>query len=166
MDNTHSDKDIVKIFAVVVLFVALAVVLARCATSEASAATCTPLPTCTAALTTNCATPTPVASWDASTALDIAGHSLYYREPGGTWQKLLDFPCEWYDLDADSVMDIRFCRGPDLGVPLQRYCATCATGTAYEFAVRAYDLTGNVSGYSAALPVCFSPVCVRPGPCS
>ena len=147
-----NDRDWLKLAAVVALFVAIAVCCSWCAVH---AATCTPDPL---------ATPTPVVAWTQNADADLAGYSLYYREPGGTFQRLLDFPCQWYDLDEDGITDTRWCRGPDLGAPLQRYCAACAPLTSYEFAVKAYDLAGNASLLSAALPICFSPICVRGGP--
>lgn len=114
-----------------------------------------------------CATPTPVVTWNQNAELDLAGYSLYYREPGGVFQKLLDFPCAWYDLDDDNVTETRFCRGPDLGTPLQRYCPSCLPLNAYEFAVKAYDLGGDASvAFSNIVSVCFSPICGRPGPCN
>ena len=148
------DRDWLRFAAVVAFFVALAACLSWCA---AHAATCTPDPL---------ATPTPTASWTQNADADLAGYSLWYREPGGTFQKLRDFPCEWWDLDEDGTVDTRWCRGPDLSMPLQRYCSACAPFTLYEFSVKASDLGGQVSGSSAAISVCFSPICARPGPCN
>ena len=114
-------------------------------------------------------TPTPVAAWDQAPDADLAGYSLWYREPGGTFQRLRDFPCGWYDLDRppDGIVDVRSCRGADFGIPLQRYCSSCAPGSVYEFAVKARNLAGAESTtFSNALPVCFSPICTRPGPCN
>jgi len=109
-------------------------------------------------------TPTPVLFHDAVPDADLAGYSLYYRLPGGTWQLLRDLPCEY---DAIEYGAARVCRGVDTGDALQRYCATCAPFTAYEFSVKAYDRTGNRSvDYSNVVSVCFSPVCVKPGPCT
>mgnify|MGYP001264817265 CR=1 FL=1 len=122
------------------------------------AVTCTPLTTYT---------PTPVVTWDQVLDASLAGYTLYYREPGGTFQRLVDFPCEWYDMDEDGRADTRFCRGADLGAPLQRYCPSCVPFTAYEFAVKAKNLAGLESlEFSNVVSVCFSPLCVRPGPCN
>jgi hypothetical protein len=122
------------------------------------------LAACTVAATE---TPTPVLRWDAVANADLAGYSLFYREVGGTFQKLRDFPCEWYDLDNDGTNVVRFCRGADLGVPLQRYCPSCVPGTLYEFSAKAYNLSGMSSAtYSNVVSVCFSPVCERGLPCN
>ena len=115
--------------------------------------------------------PTPVVSWDQVADADLSGYVLYYREPGGVFQKLLDFPCKWFDLTEppDGVADLRFCRGPDMGAPLQRYCSTCSPLVAYEFAVKAKNLAGVEStSFSNVLPVCFSPICnlATRGPCN
>jgi hypothetical protein len=129
---------------------------------------CTPLQTCTAVLTTDCATPTPCIAWDQVTDTDLAGYELNRREPGGTWQVERDFPCEWFDTNdpPDGSDDVRLCRGPDLDVPLQRYCPSCAPFNEYEFCVRAYDSTGNRSvDCSNTVTVCFPPLCVPQGPC-
>jgi hypothetical protein len=114
-------------------------------------------------------TPTPVVVWDQVADANLAGYSLWYREPGGTFQRLRDFPCEWYDTDRppDGMPDVRFCRGADLGIPLQRYCPSCAPLNLYEFAVKARNLAGAESAtFSNVLPVCYSPICARPGPCN
>ena len=123
-------------------------------------AACTPLAT---------HTPTPVVTWDQIADANLAGYSIYYREPGGVFQLLLDFPCEWYDMSdpLDGIADVRFCRGPDMGAPLQRYCPSCLPFNVYEFSVKAYDLAGRRSTLTSnVVSVCFSPLCVRPGPCN
>jgi len=133
-------------------------------------AACLPLPTCAAPGATGCATPTPVLVWDQLAVADLSGYALYYRLPGGTFQKLVDLPCSWYDLSEppDGTIDVRWCRGPELGIPLQRYCPTCAPFTAYDFAVKGINLAGVYStDYSNIVSVCFSPLCaIRSGPCN
>jgi len=124
------------------------------------AAVCTPLATYT---------PTPVVTWDQVPDANLAGYTVYYREPGGTYQRLVDLPCAWFDTSdpPDGGMDVRWCRGPELGVPLQRYCPSCVPLTAYEFFVKAYNLAGTQSvAMSNMIPVCFAPLCVSPGPCN
>ena len=112
---------------------------------------------------TPCETPTPVLTWDPVPDADVAGYSIWYNEPGGTPQKLRDLPCEMHGVGADAV---RMCRGPDIWTPLQRE-HDFTPGVAYEFRVKAYDVAGNESlEWSNVVPVCFRPLCVRPGPCS
>lgn len=133
----------------------------------ASGLSCVPLPTCGIPPVSPCATPTPTISWDQITNADLAGYDVYEREPGAPFQFLVRLPCEWNDLDMNGTAESRFCRGPDLGAALQRYCPWCAPYTLHEFAVIAYDTAGNQSqNFSNVLSVCFSPICARPGPCN
>lgn len=125
------------------------------------AAICTPLATYT---------PTPVIQWDASTpgSAPIAGYSIYYREPGGTFSLLVDLPNEPRDTDENGTLDLAWFRGVDMGAPLQRYCPSCAPLSVYEFAMKAYDAAGQRSTeFSPVVSVCFSPLCaIRSGPCN
>lgn len=128
---------------------------------------CVPLPTCGNPPVSPCASPTPTISWDQVTDLDLGGYDIYQREPGLPLQLLQRIPCDWNDLDQDGTPESRFCRGPDLSLPLQRYCPTCAPFTVHEFAVMAYDTAGNQSAnFSNVVSICFSPICTRPGPCN
>ena len=131
---------------------------------------CTPLPTCTVPVTVSpCATPTPVVQWSNVTDADLSGYELYWRNAGGgIFGLLARLPCEWYDTDDDPLTPPAIsCRGADFAVPLQRYCPGCTPNNEYEFAVKAYD-TGGLSSlaYSNIVTICFSPICVAPGPCS
>jgi hypothetical protein len=131
-----------------------------------SALACTPLPTCTAALVaagTPCASPTPVlaATFDPNGLID--GHTLYVREPGGAYQAIGDVPCFLDDSGA------RHCNLFEMGIPVQRFCSNCAAGMTYEFAAKAYSDKVTPRSYSidfsAAVSVCASPLCTKPGPC-
>lgn len=123
------------------------------------AATCTPIRSCSATVTTSCASPTPVVLWDQIPDATLAGYSVYYNAVGGTPQLLVDIPCSFYDSNADDLPDARFCRAPDLGTPMQRYCPGCAAFNAYEFRIKAYTLAGIRSlDYSSPLTVCFPPI--------
>lgn len=114
-----------------------------------------------------CATPTPTFRWDAVPDADLAKHELYVNEPGGVPQKLVDLPCTFLDLDEDGIADMRFCRGVDLDIPVQRYCPACQPFLDYEFRVKACDITGLCSvAFSNVDHACFSPLCVAPGPCN
>ena len=132
------------------------------------ATSCTPTRTCTSPSDTNCATPTPVVKFVASTASDLSGHALYWREPGGQFQLLTLLPCEWLDLDEDPTTPAtRSCRGADFGVPIQRYCPGCLPKFGYEYAVKSYDFEGNFSStFSNVVYICTPPICVKPGPCN
>ena len=119
-----------------------------------------------AAASASCETPTPVIAWDSVADIDLAGYTLYYNEPGGVPQKIRDIPCEMRDHDGDGVAETRVCFGPDIWIALQRE-GNFIPGTAYEFYVKAYDAEGHISShFSNVLPVCFRPLCVKPGPCS
>lgn len=129
---------------------------------------CIPLPTCTEPVTvTPCATPTPTLAWDQVPDADLAGHDLYEREPGAPFQLMVRIPCEWEDVDENGTGDVRYCKGIDLDAAVQRYCPWCTPYTLHEFAVTAYDTAGNSSpAFSNVVSICFSPICVAPGPCS
>lgn len=116
-----------------------------------------------------CASPTPVVMHDQIADATLAGYSLFYREPGGIFQKLVDWPCDWSDSDEDGIIDTRTCRAADLGAPIQRYCPLCAPFNEYEFAVKAYDIAGIYSAnYSNVVSICMPPICdvVGHGPCN
>jgi hypothetical protein len=146
-----------------IAFIAMGLMFVRC---DARAA-CIPLPICADnGNVSPCATPTPTFQWDQVADLDLAGYSLYYNEPGGVPQLLVDLPCEWYDVNQDGTPDTRACRGADFGIPAQRYCQSCQPFTDYEFRVKAYDIEGTRSiGFSTIDHACFSPLCVGTGPC-
>ena len=129
---------------------------------------CTPLPICVDnGNVSPCATPTPTFQWDQVADLDLAKYQLYYNEPGGVPQLLVEFPCEWHDLDMDGTFETRFCRGADIPIPMQRYCPSCQPLIDYEFRVKACDLAGNCSAaFSNMDHACFSPICTAPGPCN
>lgn len=150
----YRDRGWLKIAAWVAGCVAAAVLFVRC--GSAHAATCVPDPL---------ATPTPTAKWDQVQSVDLAAYLVEYREVGGTWQRARDFPCDWLDLDEDGIVDTRWCRGPQLDIALQRY-GSFSPFTQYEFSVKWRSLSGVESARSTALPICFSPVCARPGPCN
>jgi hypothetical protein len=128
-------------------------------------AVCTPLPTCSATITTNCATPTPVLSWDrtpddltTTPPSIIAGYKLYACFPGGTPQLVRDYP---YWLEDDGVTK-RF-YGVDIPVPIQRVTSTEFQDV--EYRVKAYDTAGRVSqNYSNVITLCPSHVWVKPEP--
>lgn len=153
------EKNWLAIIGALLVGIGFALALAWIFAGDARAATCTP---------DSLSTPTPTLSWKQNPDLDLGGYRLYYREIGGTWQTLRDFPCEWYDMSEppDGTMDVRFCRGPDLDIPLQRYCASCLSFTNYEFSLGAFDLTNQWSSRGNTVAVCFSPICVKPGPCN
>jgi len=105
--------------------------------------------------------PTPVLAHDQVLDADLAGYALYYRVPGGVFQKLVDWPCVWWDSDDDGTDDVRSCRAADQGAPLQRYCPSCEQMNEYEFALKAFDDSGNYSSeFSNAVSVCMPP-CVE-----
>jgi hypothetical protein len=135
-----------------------------------AATACIPLPTCTDNGDVRpCATPTPVVSWDQVADADLAGYSIYWRDTGSGWFNVLaQIACRWDDDDEDPLTPlVRFCLGADFPIPLQRWCPQCAPYQSYEFAVKSYDDAGNWSAdYSNIVEVCFSPICVAPGPCS
>ena len=134
-----------------------------------AAVACIPLPICVDnGNVSPCATPTPIVRWDQVVDSDLAGYSLYFRDTGGAGYSWLgDLPCVWLDLDEDGIDETRFCLGADFGIPLQRWCPMCAPYQSYEFVVKAYDTAYNLSvDYSNSVEVCFSPICVAPGPCS
>lgn len=110
--------------------------------------------------------PTPTVIWDQVPDADLYGYNLYISDLAGTGQQLLaPILCKW-NTDEDGVVT-RFCRGADAALPLQRYCATCQPFQSYFFYVRAVDTAGNLSpAYSTPVEVCFSPLCVAPGPCT
>ena len=113
---------------------------------------CTPLPTCPSPGGT-CASPTPVAIHDPVADAALLGYTIYYREPGGVFQKLVDLPCEEPD-ESGAVL----CRTPTLGAALQRYCPSCVAGSMYEFAVKAYTATSSSPNYSNTVSICMSPI--------
>jgi len=128
-------------------------------------ASCTPLRSCSASITTACETPTPVVRCDpsspGSTGSPIAGYALYYRASGATtWTKLSDLGCY---VDPDDPTSEIVCRLPKLGVPVQRYCDSCVEGRLYEFAVKAYDAAGRYSlDYSHTVTSCWRHVWQKP----
>jgi len=127
-----------------------------------AAVACTPIRTCTGPADTGCATPTPVLQWDAVADLGLAGYRLF-RDGAA----LADVPCWYLDTDADGVPDQRICPGADFGIPVQRYCADCQPFVSYNFQVKAYTIGGHASAdLSNVVPVCFSRICARPGPCN
>jgi hypothetical protein len=130
-----------------------------------AAVSCVPLPSCVDnGNVSPCASPTPTLAWDAVPDVDIAGYDLYEREPGGPLQFLASINCEWSD---NGIAEVRACRGIDIDAAVQRYCSFCAPYTLHEFAVLAYDTSGNRSvAFSNVVSICFSPICSAPGPCS
>jgi len=134
-----------------------------------AAVSCVPLPTCTPALIaagTPCATPTPTLIWDQVPDADLAGHDLYERDPGGTWNLVATIPCDWTEDDGPGT-GTRICRGINIDDAVQRYCSWCAPNTLHEFSVLAYDTAGNRStSFSNVVSICFSPICSAPGPCN
>jgi hypothetical protein len=129
---------------------------------------CTPLPTCTfwsdgTPQVSPCATPTPVLQWDQVADADLSGYRVY-----ADGNQFLDLPCEFFDDDEDPLTPpIRFCRGAEFPIPLQRYCGSCLPFFSYSITVKAYDAAGNESTmFSNAVDVCMSPICQAPGPCN
>lgn len=125
------------------------------------AAVCVPLPTCSAAVTTGCATPSAVLQWDRVPDKPpnfVKGYKVYYRYPGGTWQLVVDLPCQVLpDIDEDGVSDGVFCPGADGGYAVQRWRADEFLDV--EYSVRAYDDVGALSpDFSTAVSVCPSHV--------
>jgi hypothetical protein len=126
-----------------------------------TALACTPVPTCATPEAIDCATPTPMLQWDAVETVDLESYLLYVREDGGPLTFVTALPCEWADLDLDDdgLLDTRVCRGADIAIPVQRYCATCAPFGLYEFAVKARDLLGRESVlYSNPVVICTTPI--------
>jgi hypothetical protein len=132
------------------------------------AAACTPLPTCTAVLTSNCATPTPTITWDHVNDTRLAGYKVYAEETGGPLTLIATLPCEFRPVfvDDDDVADgtFRFCPGADLGLPVTRFVDQRKS---YNFTVKAY-VSENLESVMPSLPVtiCMPPLCVPPGQCS
>ena len=129
---------------------------------------CTPLRVCTPTITTACETPTPVFTWAQVNHADLAGYKAYYNEPGGTPQLIRDIPCVWDDRSdpPDGVKETRTCIGPDVWLAIQRE-GNFTPGVSYEFRFKAYTRSGAVSAlFSDPLPMCFRPLCAKPGPCN
>lgn len=125
-----------------------------------AAVACTPLRSCVSDGDLNCATPTPMLRWDYPSTRDaLDGFDLYSREDGGPMLLASTLPCDFYDADEDGVKETRLCRGLDFGIPVQRYCASCAPYGLREFAVKAKGITGVASAFSSAVSICMSPEC-------
>ena len=126
-----------------------------------AAMSCAPTPTCSLTLTTGCATPTPVLSWNAATDdVGVVGYALYLRETGTTpWTLIASMPgVQYYDEDTGLPWGPLWCQGPEMGVPLQRY-APMTPNVSYDVAVKAYDAAMNFSaGYSLPVTFCANPV--------
>ena len=124
-------------------------------------AACVPLPTCSATVTTGCASPTPVLAWDPAPAEypKIIGFSIHYSLVGGVPQKLGDYFCTFDDTDEDSATPpIRTCPA----FPTQRAGPTRTANRKYVFYVTWYDSLGQVSPYSNSVTICEPPI--WPGP--
>lgn len=115
-------------------------------------AACIPLPDCVDPPIEECASPTPVIQFDNIAEENLKGYTLYGRVPGGAFQLLDTWECEWIDENEDGDSDIRICRGSDFGAPVQRYCPWCEPLNEYEFAVKAYN-TANVPSDEFSNPV-------------
>jgi len=126
-----------------------------------AAMSCVPTPTCTATLTTDCATPTPVVTWSAATDdVGVVGYALYARETGTTqWTLNASMPgIQYFDEDAGSPLGPLWCQGVSVGVPLQRYFEMLPN-VSYDIAVKAYDAEMNFSmDYSPSVTVCAPPI--------
>lgn len=114
--------------------------------------------------------PTPTLKWSAVIpqpgGQPIAGYDLYERDPGGIWHHIARFPLTAYQ-DSPISQWWYWQRGVDMDIPVQRYCPLCAPDTLHDFSVRAYDTLGNSAiNPGNIVSVCFSPICVAPGPCS
>ena len=128
-----------------------------------AATVCVPLPTCSPARPTNCASPTPTVAWDQVQDADLAGYKLYYRATSTSpWVLLGTIACQWDDFTSSTLAATpalyRFCQGAELDVPMQRFCPLCSSMQSYDFAVKAIDNAGNLSAsYSTPVSVCFPP---------
>ena len=130
------------------------------------AMTCTPIRTCKPnaipPITTDCATPTPVLSWDPLDDPVLAGYELWMREDGEPFVLASWLPCIWWDsdpTDANTTLDMRGCRGGDFPISAQVACPTCQPYQLYEFCVKARNLVGLSSlTCSNMVTICFSPI--------
>lgn len=158
-------RDTLKVVVVVLILGAASALLGYCAVH---AGVCTPIRTCTATITTGCATPTPVIAWDPDPDVRIAGYSVFYNEPGGTPQKLADYLCPLFDHDGDpSTPMVRVFTPTTIGFPTQRAGPTRIPGREYVFTVKWYTADGIWSdAFSNPVTICEPPLCVKPGPCN
>ena len=163
------ERSTLKVLIVMFVLVIVCCALGYCTTHAAS---CTPLRVCNPnvvpPITTACETPTPVITWDQVPDSDLKGYTIYYAEADGVPQLMRDINCVWDDRSdpPDGVKETRTCIGPDVWLALQRE-GTFTPFTAYTFWLKAIDTTGNRSlAFSDPLPMCFRPICVKPGPCN
>jgi hypothetical protein len=99
--------------------------------------------------------PTPVLTWDLLPASsNVLGYSLWYRFPGGTFQKIVDFPC--VNHLEDGVLIEKICRGGNLGDPVQRHRTD--EGIEVEFCVDAWNTFGRSPSCSNVIRVCMPQV--------
>lgn len=93
-------------------------------------------------------TPTPTFKWDRVTDSDLAGFWLWYRLPGGTFQRACQLPIQrWPEVDEQGHPTGRILEhhpGVDLDVPIQR-CLEGYELQMLEWSVTSYDAVGNES---------------------
>jgi hypothetical protein len=156
-----------------------------------AALSCEPMRTCDGPGDTSCATPTPTIMWDPVPDLPLpegiqvnfpqyrmfaaptpgvtaAGYSLWYREPGGAFQLLVDLPCGGASTTGDIYADSLWCAGSHFDIPLQRFCPSCQERTIYEFSVDSWYVMNGTrirsTSRSAPVPVCFGHIWAKPEP--
>lgn len=128
------------------------------------AAACTPLVTCSTAITTNCATPTPVIEWDHNDLTDTVIYRVIWRRVGDVeWRGLYDLAV-WKEIHDDDI-EVPIYPGITHGVPIQRILPTTEQLVDIELSVMAVDAAGLESVPSESITICMPALCPRYGPC-
>lgn len=95
--------------------------------------------------------PTPVVTWDVVVDPTVVGIRMYWRYPGGMFQRDIDMPCLYDDAGA------RWCRGGSMGWPVQRSRSNSLE--IIELCVTSYNAVGVESAPSNIVSLCVPATC-------
>ncbi len=129
------------------------------------AAACVPLPTCSATITSNCATPTPTIKWD-QPASDVPAtvYRLIWRRVGDVqWRGLYDLAV--FDEIVGDESEKRI-PGVEMDVPLPRILPTTEQLIEVEVSIISVAANGVEAAPSPSITICMPPLCKTPGPCN
>ena len=154
-------------------------------------AVCTPLPTCSPVVSTSCASPTPVLTWDKPCLTGIScwlepvppgedcapgcydggrpdGYVMRWQRPGVPFDDVrrMVLPC-FTEVDEFGAPVARRCPARDIGYPVQRFCSAELEEILYEVSAYIGEPTvANEGPPSNVVSVCHSQLCRAPGPCN